>query len=82
MIWLGNEDAVRRHLVALRSTFAGRDDDVHGRPTISYGGCQFQSVRRTRQIDVGEDRMDVVAELDHQAGAERIGSGYNCGVLV
>ena len=60
-IRLGNEDAVRGHFVAVRSLHAVRDNDVNGRPTVSHCGSQFQSVHGTRHIDVGEDRVNVVA---------------------
>ena len=62
--------------VAVRSLHAGRDNDVHRRPTISHCGCQFQSIHGTRHID-GEDRVNVVAELEGLDRIIGIGHGNN-----
>ncbi len=69
MIRLGNKDAVCRQIVAVGRLHAGRDDNIHRWPTISHGGSQFQPVHGTRHIYVGEDRVNVVTELE---GPDRI----------
>jgi hypothetical protein len=66
----------------VRRSHAGRDDDVHRRPTISHGGSKFQSVHATRHIYVSEDGANVVAsfkDLDRIVGVCR---SYNVIALI
>jgi hypothetical protein len=63
-IRLRDKQASGGYFIAARRPHAGRDDDVHRRPAVSYGGGQFQSVHGTRQIYVREDRVNVVARFE------------------
>jgi hypothetical protein len=48
------------HRVRLGGPLSGRNDDIDRRPPISDGGSEFQTIHRVTQLDVGENRPNIV----------------------